>query len=260
MSFNLHSKPFSYQPASAEEVAFQRVLMGAILEFGEPHDLESGAMTRPFLSDKKGRQIVSPTPKATGALEYYMLQEDGLGFSVFGAMRTTYTQTTPAEPVRLTVQFVTVRGTAVIDVSVPSRYAAADPARERAYDEKLGPHAHVGILTRVKGVQLEDILLAFAANKNVPAEDFASLLAVMREQGETKTTAPLTPTHLTLLTEFITTHFGDFSKKVPPYDTLNFEEIIPESPAEVVRSDGWIRGVGEAAETARQDKSKDKPA
>ena len=252
----MKSKPYTYPVASPEEIMFRRTLIGAILEFGEPHDFESGTMTRPIVEAKNGRKgtVITAPLKPGAALEYYMLQEDGQGFSIFGALRTTYTKSTPVEPVRFAVQFVTVRGTAVIDVAVPSRYAARDSARDRSYDEKRGPHLRVGVLSGVKGVRLEDILLAFAASKAVPAEDFRPLLTVMREQGETKVAAPLKLPHLKLLTTFITVHFGDFSAKVPLEipPPLNFEEVIPESPAEVPKSDGWIKGVAQAAEETRQ--------
>ncbi|HKR82306.1 MAG TPA: hypothetical protein VJR27_04895 [Candidatus Saccharimonadales bacterium] len=241
------SKPFSYRTASPEEARFRRVLSAAILEFGEPHDFESGAMTRPLFEDKKGRITELPAPKPTTAREYYMLQEDGNGYAVFGAMRTAYTKTTPVEPVRLAIQFVTVQGTAVIDTAVPSRHAASDSKRDRSYEEKLGPRVRIGVLTRVKGVTLENILMAFAGNKLVPLEDFKPLLALMREQGETKKPEPLTARHFTLLTEFIAKHFGDYSNNLPPDEvTLNFEEIIPETPEEVSQSDGWVRGVASA--------------
>ncbi len=237
--------------------------MGAILEFGEPHDFESGTMTRPILEEKysqKGRETPPRAAKPSASLEYYMLQEDGQGFVIFGALRATYAKTTPAEPVRFAVQFVTVRGTAVIDVAVPSRYAAADPERDRSYDEKLGARARISVLSRVKGVRLEDILLAFAANKAVPAEDFKPLLTVMREQGETKAAALLKPAYLRLLTEFITMHFGDFSSKAPMEAgkaSSGLEEIIPESPDEVPKSDGWVTGVARAAEASRQAERQD---
>ncbi len=238
--------------------------MGAILEFGEPHDFESGTMTRPILEEKtsqKGRGTAgSRAAKPSASLEYYMLQEDGQGFAIFGALRTTYAKTTPAEPVRFAVQFVTVQGTAVIDVAVPSRYAAADPERDRSYDEKLGAHVRISVLSRVKGIRLEDILLAFAANRAAPVEDFKPLLTVIREQGETKATTLLKPAHLKLLAKFITMHFGDFSNKAPA-ETENAnvgpEEIIPETPDEVPKSDGWVKGVARAAEESRQAEHQD---
>lgn len=249
MSF-LHfpSKRFTYAQPSPEEVRFRRILSAATLEFGEPHDFESGAMTRPLLQDKKGN-ITSPpsSTKPTASLEYYMLQEDGNGYAVFGAMRTTYAKTTSVEPVRLAVQFVTVQGTAVVDVAVPSHYDEGSDTRTRSYEEELGPRLRIEVLTRTKGVTLENILIAFAHNKQTPLEDFAPLLQLMREQGETKKPVVIKPAQFTQLTAFITKHFGDYSSKLPPDKVkLDFEEIIPETPEEVAKSDGWVRGVAAA--------------
>lgn len=249
MSF-LHfpSKRFTYAKPSSEEVRFRRILSAATLEFGEPHDFESGAMTRPLIEDKKGNITNAPSPaKPAASLEYYMLQEDGNGYAVFGAMRTTYAKTTSVEPVRLAVQFVTVQGTAIIDVAVPSHYDEGSEMRARSYEEELGPRLRIEVLSRIKGVTLENILIAFASNKQTPLEDFAPLLQLMREQGETKKPVVIKPVQFKLLTEFITKHFGDYSSKLPPDKVaLDFEEIIPETPEEVVKSDGWVRGVAAA--------------
>jgi hypothetical protein len=246
--FRFSPKPFSYGSTPPEEVRFRRVLSAATLEFGEPHDFESGAMTRPILEDKKGYVTTNqPVPKPSAALEYYMLQEDGNGYAVFGAMRTTYAKSTAVEPVRLAVQFVTVQGTAIIDIAVPSHYAEGNNKRARSYEEELGPRLRIEVLTRVKGVTLENILMAFMGNKLAPLEDFRPLIQVMREQGETKKPVPIKPAQFALLTEFVTKHFGDYSSKLPADEVaLNFEEIIPETPEEVPKSDGWVRGVAAA--------------
>ena len=247
---------FTYPPSSPEETAFRRALEGAILEFGEPHSFELGAMTRPLLSQREGTANI----KAGGALEYYMLQEDGVGCSIFAALRMTYVEATPAEPVRLAVQFVTTRGTAVIDVAVPSRYAEDDQARNRSYEEKLGPHVRIGVLSRTKGVRLGDILDAFAANKNAPTKELAPLLTVMREQGEATSEVSLSPESLKLLTSFIIAYFGDYSAKAPAGESaLSFEEIIPETPEEVSKSDHWITGIAQAAEDERAFEEHKKP-
>lgn len=227
--------------------------MGAILEFGEPHDFESGAMTRALTQDKKGGYM--PAPQSTNqqkALEYYMLQEDGDGYEIFGALRTTYEKRTTVEPVRMAVQFVTIRGTAVIDVSIPSRYAPNESERERSYEEKAGSQVYIGLVSKVKGAKLEEIMAAVAANKNIPTKNFAPLLQLVREQGETKKRVALTPRHLTLLATFVEKHFGDYSQLVPPEDTSLPDEIIPETPAEVPVSQGWVTGVAHAVEEIRQ--------
>jgi len=82
-----HSKRFIYPTASLEEQRLRRILIGAILEFGEPHDFESGAMTRPLTQDKNGGYMPTPQPNnPQKALEYYMLQEEGDGYAIFGAV------------------------------------------------------------------------------------------------------------------------------------------------------------------------------
>lgn len=247
----LKQKIYSYNDASPEEVELRGVLMGAVLEFGEPHAFETGAMTRSLETNTTS----TPPPFQSAAdttLAYYMLQEDGAGYAVFGALRTIYDAKTAVEPVRLAVQFVTVRGTAVIDVAIPSRYAITEKNQDRSYEEKLGPHIRVAVLTKVKGTKLEDILMAFAASKSAPTADFKPLLTVMREQGETKKRKPLRPAHLKLLTQFIKLHFGDFSAKVPDAQLApGPEEIIPETPEEVVQSDGWLPGLANAIEQTK---------
>ncbi|HSX08451.1 MAG TPA: hypothetical protein VLG11_06175 [Candidatus Saccharimonadales bacterium] len=247
----LKQKFYRYNDASPEEVELRRTLMGAILEFGEPHAFETGVMTRP-LETATALAPAQPQSAADTTLAYYMLQEDGAGYAVFGALRTIYDVKTAVEPVRLAVQFVTVRGTAVIDVAIPSRYAIDEKGRDRSYEEKLGPHIRVAVLTKVKGAKLEDILIAFAGSKSAPTADFKPLLTVMREQGETKKREPLKPAHLKLLTEFIKLHFGDFSAKVPTTQlTPEPEEIIPETPEEVAQSDGWLPGLANAIEQTK---------
>ncbi len=250
---HLRSKRFIYPDATPEEGRLRRLLMGAILEFGEPHDFELGAMTRPITQDKDGGFMPRPqVGKPQGALGYYMLQEDGDGYAIFGALRTTYEERTIVEPARLAVQFVTVRGTAVFDVSIPSRYGVNDRDRERSYEEKLGPQVYIGIVSKVKGAKLEEIMLAFAANKNTPVDEFKSLFTVIREQGETKKRVALKNEHLKLLGDFIQKYFGDYSQLVPEEDVSLPGEIIPETPAEIPRSHGWVMGIGRAAEEVRQ--------
>jgi|GEM_PF-2134560 len=248
-----HSKRFIYPTASLEEQRLRRILIGAILEFGEPHDFESGAMTRPLTQDKNGGYMPTPQPNnPQKALEYYMLQEEGDGYAIFGALRTTYEKRTVVEPVRLAVQFVTVRGTAVIDVSIPSRYAADEQERERSYEEKVGAQIYIGLVSKVKGAKLEEIMLAVSANKNIPTEDFKPLLQLIREQGETKKRVALKPEYLELLAAFIERHFGDYAHLVPEEVPKLPGEIIPETPAEVSASHGWVAGVAHAVEEVRR--------
>jgi len=248
-----HNKRFIYTDANPEEQRFRRILIGAILEFGEPHDFESGAMTRQLTQDKDGGFAPAPQPaNPQKALEYYMLQEDGEGYEIFGALRTTYEAHTIVEPARLAVQFVTVQGTAVIDVSIPSRYAPNEFERERSYEEKAGPQGYVGLVSKVKGAKLEEIMTAVGSNKNIPAENFTPLLQLVRELGETKKRVVLKPSHLALLATFIEKHFGDYSQLVPAEDTTLPGEIIPETPAEVPASHGWVAGVAHAVEEVRQ--------
>lgn len=244
--------PFLYAPESPEALAFRRLLMGAILEFGAPHAFESGAMTRPVAH--KNSQATTPQ---THSLDYSMLQEEGAGFTIFGALRAVYdAPTIPIEPVRFAVQFVTTQGTAVVDISMPSR-DAAHPSNPKTFDESIGPRIRVGLVSAVKKARLPDILMDFSQNKNNEPQTFAPLLKVMREVGETKKPAVLQPSHLKLLADFITGYFGDFSHIVPPDQPPTFEEIIPETPNEVARSDHWVASVARAAQQARQPNKSD---